>query len=166
MMPIKSVWFIIFVMIMMSSCDSNRVYDEYKSVPDAWEKDAEIAFNVTPPDTISAFNLFVNIRNTNAYKFSNLFLIVEMEYPHGKTIKDTLEYEMTEKNGELLGEGLMDIKENKLWYKGYDSPFIFEEQGEYRISIQQAMRNNGDVNGVDTLEGITDVGFRIETITN
>lgn len=162
MMPNKNAWLIIFL-IVLNSCDSNRVFDEYKSVPNQWQKDSVIAFKITPQDSISPYNLFVNIRNTNEYKFSNLFLIVEMEYPHGKTVKDTLEYQMAKPNGELLGEGFTDIKENKLWYKGYEKPFVFEENGEYNIKIQHAMRNNGEVNGVDKLEGITDVGFRVET---
>lgn len=89
-----------------------------------------------------------------------------MVHPHGKTMKDTLEYQMAKPNGELLGEGITDIKENKLWYKGHENPFVFEESGDYKINIQHAMRNNGDVNGVDKLEGITDVGFRIETTKN
>lgn len=93
-------------------------------------------------------------------------MIVEMVYPHGKTVKDTLEYQMAKPNGELLGKGFTDIKENKLWYKGYEKPFVFEEKGEYNINIQHAMRNNGDINGVDKLDGITDVGFRIETTGN
>ena len=152
--------------VLFSACDSNRVFDEYKSVPNEWTKDDVISFNLTPQDSIKPYNLFVNIRNTNAYKFSNLFLIVEMVYPHGKTIKDTLEYQMAKPNGELMGEGITDIKENKLWYKGYEKPFIFEEKGEYNIKIQHAMRNNGEVNGVDNLEGITDVGFRVETTNN
>ena len=165
-MPNKSAWLLPIFIFLLGSCDSNRVYDEYKSVPDEWQKDSVISFKVTPKDSIKPYNLFVNIRNTNAYKFSNLFLIVEMVYPHGKTITDTLEYQMTKPNGELLGEGLTDIKENKLWYKGYDKPFVFEELGDYKIKIQQAMRNNGDVDGVNKLEGITDVGFRIETTNN
>lgn len=165
-MPNKSAWLIIVVAIFFISCDSNQVFDEYKSVPDAWSKDSMISFKVNPPDSIHNYNLFVNIRNTNSYAFNNLFLIVEMQFPHGKTIKDTLEYEMAKPNGELLGQGFTDIKENKLWYKGYDKPFVFEEKGEYNITIQQAMRNNGDVNGVDKLEGIIDVGFRIETASN
>lgn len=165
-MPSKSLCFVLLGMIFLSSCDSNRVFDEYKSVPNQWHKDSIISFNVISPDSIKPYNLFVNIRNTNTYKFSNLFLIIEMVYPHGKTTKDTLEYQMAKPNGELLGEGLTDIKENKLWYKGYDKPFIFEELGDYKINIQQAMRNNGDVNGVDKLEGITDIGFRIETTKN
>jgi gliding motility-associated lipoprotein GldH len=165
-MPNKSAWFVIVLAFVLSSCDSNQVFDEYKSVSDEWQKDSVISFRIHPPDSTQNYNLFVNIRNTNAYKFNNLFLIVEMQYPHGKTLKDTLEYQMAKPNGELLGNGLTDIKENKLWYKGYDKPFVFEEIGDYNISIQHAMRNNGDINGVDKLEGITDVGFRIEGTNN
>lgn len=147
----------------MSSCDSNMVFDEYKTVPNQWHKDSIITFEVNPPDSTKTYNLFVNIRNTNAYKFSNLFLIVDMNFPNGKTIKDTLEYEMAKPNGELLGEGFTDIKENKLWYK---EAVIFNEKGIYTINIQHAMRNNGSVEGVDELEGITDIGFRVEPTKN
>lgn len=66
---------------------------------------------------------------------------------------------MAKPNGELLGEGFTDVKENKLWYK---EGVRFDEIGDYSITIQHAMRNNGEVNGVDNLKGITDVGFRIE----
>ncbi|WP_460220488.1 gliding motility lipoprotein GldH [Psychroserpens sp. MEBiC05023] len=155
-------WFICLLIVIVASCDSNRVFDEYKSVPDEWDKDNKIEFKVIPPDSTNAYNLFVNLRNTEAYKYSNLFLIVELSYPNGKTTKDTLEYKMANPDGTFLGEGFTDVKENKLWYKGFDSPFVFEESGEYTINIQHAMRQNGSVNGIDKLEGITDVGFRIE----
>lgn len=154
-------FFLIFSFILVS-CDSNRVFDEYKPVSNSWHKDAIISFKVNPPDSTKNYNLFVNLRNTNAYKYNNLFLIVEMVFPHGKTTKDTLEYRMADPSGKLLGTGLTDVKENKLWYKGSDSKFVFEEIGEYTVNIQHAMRENGKVNGVVELEGITDIGFRIE----
>jgi len=144
------------------SCDSNQVFDAYKSVPDEWNKDNKLEFKVTPPDSTNAYNLFVNLRNTEAYKYSNLFLIIELNYPNGKTLKDTLEYKMSNPDGTFLGTGFTDVKENKLWYKGYEDPFVFNESGEYTVNIQHAMRENGSVNGIDNLEGITDVGFRIE----
>lgn len=144
------------------SCDSNRIYDEYKSVPNQWHKDSIISFNVIPPDSTNNYNLFVNLRNTNEYKYSNLFLIVEMDYPNGKIVKDTLEYKMADPSGKFLGTGFTDVKENKLWYKGHEKTFIFSEMGEYKIQIQHAMRQNGQVNGIENLEGITDIGFRIE----
>ena len=147
----------------MVSCDSNRVYDVYKSVPNAWHKDSITSFKIYPPDSINPYNLFVNLRNTNTYKYNNLFLIVEMIFPHGKTITDTLEYRMADPSGKLLGTGLTDIKENKLWYK---EGVIFNESGEYTVNIQHAMRENGKVNGVVELEGVTDIGFRIEKPQN
>lgn len=153
-------WLILlFFIIGLSSCDPNRILDEYETVPDNWHKDAVISFNVKAPDSTNAYNLFVNLRNTNAYKYNNIFLIVEMTFPHGKTIKDTLEYKMTDPSGKFLGTGLTDIKENKLWYK---EQVVFKEKGEYLVKIQHAMRENGKVKGVENLEGITDIGFRIE----
>lgn len=149
---------LLFSLFFVFSCDSNRVFDTYKTVPDSWNKNEVIEFKVNSLDTITPCNLFVNLRNTKAYKYSNLFLIVEMNFPHGKTIKDTLEYRMASPDGTLLGTGLSS-KENKLWYK---EAVVFDEVGEYTVKIQHAMRKNGTVKGVASLEGVTDVGFRIE----
>ena len=147
---------------LLVGCDSKAVYDVYQSVPNQWNKNAVMSFNFQAPDTVNNYNLYVNLRNTNSYKYSNLFLIVELNYPNGKTVKDTLEYKMAKANGELLGTGFSDVKENKLWYRGFKEPFKFNEDGDYVVNIQHAMRKNGDVNGIENLEGITDIGFRVE----
>lgn len=156
-------WLLVFLVLGFTSCDSNRVFDEYQSVPNQWHKDSVIEFNIIAPDSIKPYDLFVNLRNTSEYKYSNLFLIVEMNFPNGKRVKDTLEYQMAKPNGEFLGTGFSDVKENKLWYK---EAVVFLEGGEYKVNIQHAMRENGKVKGVEKLEGITDVGFRIEKVKN
>jgi gliding motility-associated lipoprotein GldH len=153
----------IVLAFLFMSCDSNRVFDEYKSVPNQWQKENVVEFVFTPTDTLSSYNLFINLRNTNDYKFNNLFLIAEIDFPNGKSEVDTLEYKMTKPNGEFLGTGFTDVKENKLWYK---ENFTFNESGTYKIKVQHAMRENGTIEGVNTLEGITDIGFRIENIKN
>lgn len=151
-----------FVLIFLfMSCDSNRVFDEYKSVPNQWQKNDIVEFEFKPTDTLNGYNLFINLRNTNNYKFNNLFLIAEIDFPNGKSVVDTLEYKMAQPNGELLGTGFTDVKENKLWYK---ENFTFNESGTYKIRVQHAMRENGNIVGVDALEGITDIGFRVENI--
>ncbi len=155
----KFSWFFISLLLGVTSCDSKRVFDEYKEVPNKWQKDSIIEFNITPPNSNTPYDLFVNIRNTNDYKYSNLFLIVEMNFPNGKVVNDTLEYLMTKHNGAFLGTGFSDVKENKLWYK---EGVIFSEKGEYKVKIQHAMRENGNIRGIENLEGITDIGFRIE----
>ena len=119
--------FLLLASIIFTSCDPNRVFDVYQPVPNKWHKDSVASFNIKAPDSTNAYNLFVNLRNTNAYKYNNIFLIVEMTFPHGKTVKDTLEYKMADPSGKLLGIGLTDTKENKLWYK---EQVVFNEKGE------------------------------------
>ncbi len=156
-------WVFIFFLIVFSSCDSNRVFDEYKTISDSWHKDSVAVFNIVSPDTLKQYNLFLNVRNTSDYKYSNLFLMVEINFPNGKVIKDTLEYTMAKPNGEFLGTSFSDLKENKLWYK---KGFVFTESGEYKVNIQHAMRENGNIQGIELLDGVTDVGFRIEKENN
>lgn len=163
MLQNKSLWYVLLLLISVSSCDSNRVFDVYKSVPNQWHKDSIITFNITPPDSVNPYDLFVNIRNNNDYKYNNLYLIVGIDFPNGKIIKDTLQYAMAKPNGELLGSGFSDTKENKLWYK---EKMTFNENGEYLVRIQHAMRENGVVQGIEHLDGITDIGFRIEKPSN
>ncbi len=140
------------------SCDSNRVFDSYKTVPEQWGKSEKIAFQFQAPDTINKYNLFVNLRNTNDYEFSNLYIIVNLKAPSQKETVDTLGYEMAKPSGEWLGAGFA-TKENKLFFK---ENVRFKENGTYHVSIAHAMRKNGSVLGVDYLKGITAVGFRIE----
>ena len=155
----RNSFLIILVILCFWACDTNRVYDNYKSVSGQWNKDSIITFKVSPPDSVNAYNVFINLRNNKDYKYSNLFLIVSTKFPNGKVIKDTLEYRMAEPSGEFLGTGFTDLKENKLWYK---EKVVFDESGEYIFTIQHAMRENGIVDGIVNLEGITDVGLRIE----
>ncbi|MCX7548844.1 gliding motility lipoprotein GldH [Xanthomarina sp. F1114] len=154
---------LLLLALLLASCNSKSVYDTYKSVPNKWHKDSIISFTIHPPDTLNTYNLFVNLRNNNDYKYNNLFLIVEMKFPHGKTLKDTLEYKMAKPTGEFLGTGFAEVKENKLWYK---EQVIFNEDGDYTVNIQQAMRENGKEKGVVNLEGITDIGFQVEKTQN
>ncbi|MCF6280043.1 MAG: gliding motility lipoprotein GldH [Flavobacteriaceae bacterium] len=151
---------LVLLFLGLISCDSNRVYDDYKSVKkNVWLKGDVVKFEVRIEDTISKNNLFLNIRNNKEYEFSNLFLIAKIDFPDGFQVTDTLEYEMTDKSGNFLGSGYTDIKENKLFYK---ENVQFTQKGNYLIRVEQAMRKNGNIQGLDSLKGVTDIGFRIE----
>ncbi|MDC8001684.1 gliding motility lipoprotein GldH [Aequorivita todarodis] len=148
--------------LFLVSCESNTVFSENRAMDGHWGADEVVEFKLPQLDSLKKYNLFLNIRNTNEYKFNNIFLIVSMNFPHGKTVTDTLEYRMAYPDGSWMGQGIGDIKENKLWYK---ENVQFFEEGTYTLDIAHAMRNNGEVEGVTKLEGITDVGFSIEEAT-
>ena len=160
-MKILNKLLLILVVICIISCDEKRVFDEYKTVGSAWNKDSIVSFKLPKLDANKKYNLFVNVRDNNDFPYNNLFLIVSLEQPNKKVKVDTLEYQMAEPDGTLLGDGFTDVKENKLFYKQNES---FSQKGDYKIKIQQAVRQTGKIVGDKELKGITEVGFRIESI--
>lgn len=155
---IRKASILLLVFLSLVSCDKKRVFDEYKSVGKAWHKDSIVSFDLPKIDTTKYYNLFLNIRDNDNYPFNNLFVIVSMETPGGITEVDTLEYQMAAADGTLLGEGFTDVKESKLVFKQRQQ----FKAGQYKVHIRQAARQTGKVTGVQKLEGITEVGFRIE----
>lgn len=136
------------------------MFDEYLSISDQkWGKNNELKFAFSIEDTVQQHNLFINLRNNKEYGFSNLFVITEMDFPDGNKMVDTLEYDMADATGKFLGKGFSDIKENKLFYK---ENIVFPSKGTYTFKIRQSMRKNGEIHGIEELDGVTDVGFRIE----
>lgn len=160
-MTLKNSFLILFLTLILVSCDKKRVFDQYKTVGDAWQKDSIATFTFNNQDTTKRYDLFVNLRSNNDYAFNNIFLIVSLEAPGGLTKVDTLQYQMAEPDGKLMGEGFSDVKESKLFYK---EKHKFSVLGDYKIGIQQAVRQSGKVAGEKELKGITEVGFRIEKI--
>jgi len=152
---------LILIALLFISCDEKQYFSEYKELDGTWKKKDTLRFNFEQSDTINPYHLFLNVRNNNDYPFNNLYLIVSMKEP-GKNplIKvDTLEYQMANPDGTLMGEGFSDIKESKLWYLENHK---FKKQGKYKVEIVQAVREIGKVEGVSDLKGITEIGLRIE----
>ena len=151
---------ILLAVVLMASCNKDLVKAEYKATDNGvWEKDNQIEFTFSELDTLAQYNMFINVRNDDTFPYNNLFLIAELNGPDGSVEKDTLEYQMASPDGTWLGQGYGSLKENKLWYK---ENIVFSSSGVYTLRVAHAMRKNGNVNGVEQLEGITDVGFEIE----
>ena len=155
--------FLLFLFIgMCVSCDSNIVVSEMKSLPEYWGQNEKLEFVIPELDSLKTYHVFFHVRNTNEYPYNNIYIIANMQFPHGKTVTDTLEYRMAAPVGTWLGTGIGEVKESKLWYKENVS---FFEKGNYILTVSQAVRNNGEVSGVSQLKGITEVGYSIEEAT-
>ena len=139
--------------LLLISCDSNRVYDESRQIPDAsWEQENILHFETEITDLESLYNFYINIRNTTDYKYSNIYFFINTSFPSGEIAHDTLECILADHRGKWLGKGFGKIKESHILFK---SRFRFPQKGNYRFDVEHAMR-------IDTLEGIADVGIRIE----
>jgi gliding motility-associated lipoprotein GldH len=156
MMLLKSVKYIVaFCVVALSlvSCDSGRVYDTFKSVKDAvWNRAEQIKFDVQIDDTNSYNKVFINTRNNDNYRFSNLYIFITTNYPDGKISRDTIDCIVADDKGKWLGKGIGDTRTCRFLLK---KGVRFHQKGIYSFEFEQAMR-------VEKLEGIESVGMRIE----
>ena len=148
-----SLLFSVCSLLILFSCDPGRVYEKNIKIPDGiWDKDNKVSFEVFIDDTASSHNLYVNVRNTSLYPFSNLYLFIETTAPSVHTIRETFEITLSDERGKWLGSGLGDIWDLQQIYK---DNVRFAQRGNYTIEYQQAMR-------MDKLPFVLDVGLRIE----
>ena len=147
---------IVLIAFSFFSCGQDEIFDNYKTIPNQWDKDSLIFFEVDLKP--SSYNTFINVRTNQSYRFNNLFLIVTVQDSVKTIMKDTLQYKMANSNGKLLGKKFLNTFQNKLVHKE-NAKF---ESGKYLVTIQHAMRKINQINGLKLLEGIINIGYRIE----
>jgi len=150
---------LIIVMIVFSSCRNEALFNQYNSLPMAWHKDSTIKFNFQIKDTSARYNTYIKVRLNDKYMFNNIFVITALENAEGLLLIDTLEYPMASNEGELIGRKFINIVENKLLHK---ENFVLVKDVEYQLSIKHAMRLINIEEGLESLEGILDIGYSVE----
>ena len=147
------VFVILILLIVFTSCDSKRLFDENKEIPGTqWDKNNVISFSVSIADTVMPHNVYVNIRQNGQYQNANLYLFVNVISPAGEKLRDTINCILADSKGKWLGSGLGDLYSNQLMYK---KNIKFPRSGNYIFEFEQAMRT-------DILKNIEDIGIRIE----
>jgi gliding motility-associated lipoprotein GldH len=132
--------------------------DKYIEIPKgnwAIENSVNIEFDII--DTTSKNNFYITLRNTEEYKYSNLYLFVTTLFPNQKTSADTIGVSLADASGRWLGKGDGFIFDNEIVVNRilYNYQKKFPLQGHYKITLQQAMRDS-------VLTGVIDAGVRIE----
>jgi gliding motility-associated lipoprotein GldH len=147
-------YFIVLIsFFVLTSCDHNTVFDKNEKIPDyKWEMNNIIKLDAQISDTVSAHNIYINVRNESGYQFSNLFLFLTTQTPKGEIARDTVELTLSDERGNWLGDGSGDIRDNRILFR---KKFRFTEAGLWHFELEQAMR-------INPLPGIMDVGLRIE----
>ncbi len=143
------------IVFLLLSCDPDRVMDEYRSIEKGiWQADSVISFEFSMTGKKENHNLYFNIRHDQTYPFSNLWLFVSIEPPQGEGFTDTVQVILAEPSGKWMGRGLSGVYDQRQIYR---RNVFFPESGLYSIHIRHGMRS-------EKLEGITDVGIRIERV--
>ena len=144
------------LLITITSCDSNRVYEDTANFTQAhWLADSIKYFEFTIPDNTQDYNILLSVRNGRDYPHSNLYV----QYGILDSTQATLDEELRNfqlfhpKSGYPYGNGSGNIFEHNFdLLSAYEFPY----SGKFFIRVQQYMR-------YDSLQEIYSVGVRIET---
>lgn len=155
---LRFIGFVILVTVFASCADDNLVFEQNVEIPNAeWAVTDRAILDVEITDTVNQHHFFLNVRNTEAYPYRNLYVFVKTSFPNGKTSRDTVGVVLADATGQWVGNGSGYLSSsthhsNAILYQ-YNKRFPLS--GAYRFEIEQAMRT-------DTLVGIRDIGLRIE----
>jgi gliding motility-associated lipoprotein GldH len=152
--PILSLW----AFVLLCGCGSEHLAD-YQTIPNGeWSEDQPIEFSLPKLDSTAQYDVLLSLRNSIDYPFNNLFLLVTLSHPDGYQQVDTLEYRMARPDGSWLGVGAGNLKDNLLEYR---RAMTFDQAGHYRLSLAHALRRNGEVQGVSSLNGVMELGYQL-----
>jgi gliding motility-associated lipoprotein GldH len=142
---------------MLAGCAENVVYQAAVPIDaDGWDRTftPEFAFDVT--DTLNRHHLFIDVRHTGEYPFSDLYLFVDLTGPDGRHARDTVQCLLADPTGRWYGKGtgfiFADRYEAHVLYKMNNR---FPAAGRYTVKLEQAMRT-------ELIGGVLDVGISLE----
>ncbi len=148
-----SLSFLLVCSLILASCGSGSIVQDKFTVADGeWKMNQIFTSKVKVTDTISTYNFYLNVRNGGDYPYSNLHVFVTTTFPNGGKHIDTVNCPLADKSGRWYGKGLGDILDNRIQYKWRKS---FPMSGEYKISMQHAMRDT-------VVPAILNLGLSIE----
>lgn len=143
--------------IALVGCSEPAVFHADVPVPNgSWDRTFEPDFEFEIADTVNEHDVFIDVRHTGDYPFSDLFLFVDLEGPGGRSVRDTVECLLADPAGRWYGKGLGFIFSDR--YQAhvlYKLNNRFPASGRYSITLEQAMRT-------EVLEGVLDVGVSVE----
>lgn len=143
--------------LMLAGCVGHVVFQEDAEVPDGtWTRSwkPRFAFDIT--DTTSQHDIYLDIRHTGDYRFSNLYIFTTLEGPEGHSFTDTVECTLADPTGRWYGKGTGFIFSDRFQaHVLYRMNNRFPRSGRYVFTLEQAMRT-------EDLDGVIDVGVSVE----
>ena len=144
---------------LLLSCIKGAVYEKHFAFKGhRWTQKDSVQFSFNITDTASNYLLFLMMRHTEAYPFSNLWLKTNTRLPDGKSTGYlNTEIPLAEESGKWLGRGMNEIWEHKMPLTKNGGAMHFSQSGQYTISLKQIMRMN-------PLPEIMSIGIRLEKV--
>lgn len=133
--------------------DKNVIYDEFKEVStDKWGWHDVRSFTFTITENDYTYNLDCGLRITGNYKYSNIWLVYQLDGPSG-TMKEQFQIPLSDNTGKWLGKG----SNNLISYQRAIISGLQLKPGKYTLKLNQNMRD-------EELQAVSDIGLRVSKV--
>ncbi|MDF2479020.1 MAG: hypothetical protein K0S24_4503 [Sphingobacterium sp.] len=151
-MKLKAFLFGILSIGLWASCDQTAILNENKPIENKiWLYTSRPSFQFHISDNTKKYDVFMDVRHTPEYAFSNLFVLIYQQTPNKKTLTFRKEIKLAKSDGKWSGKSSGSLyNQQAIIHKDY----VFPDTGLYTISIEQNMREN-------PLQEITDIGLTV-----
>jgi gliding motility-associated lipoprotein GldH len=144
---------ILMIFTTLQSCTDNAITDDFVTIPNQHWTYAQPSKSVAEiTNTAKKYNIYINLRHTDAYKYANIWFKVTIINPDKTKKTERIEFDLATPEGAWLGTTSGNLFTYQLPYK---ENFHFTQKGKYVFFVEQNMRDN-------PLDGINDVGLRVE----
>ncbi len=153
---LNKLWFFIIAaaFICITSCTQIDVYEKHTVIPKhAWQSNFSATGDFLITDTISAYNIYLVLRHTDAYQYNNIWLNIGLQAPGDSMYIQKVNLILGNDANGWEGTGMNDIWEIRKLLNG--KPRRFKHAGKYSFTISQIMRDNPLLN-------VMSAGLRIE----
>lgn len=139
--------------LLLASCSQLATFEKDTAIPgNQWKSSFEVKGCFAVTDTAAAYNTYIVLRHTDAYKYNNIWLNVGIQPPGDSMHYQKFDLTLGADATGWLGSGMNDIWEvRELYFRGVR----FKNSGTYNFTITQVMRE-------DPLPGIMSAGLRLE----
>ncbi len=149
---------LMFVLMSISSCDFDKIYDDYVDLENqVWHVDSLPHFQFEVEDASKSYQIEYKVRYALGYPYQNLYVTYYLEDDDDNLISSDLQEIILfdSKTGEPKGSGLGDIFDHQV--EGLPS-VKFPKAGQYHFRLKQFMRQ-------EELPFIISIGIAVTPVT-
>jgi len=144
------------ISLVLGACKHNELnfFEKNNPIPNyKWDYNFTAKGSFDIKDTLCAYNIYIVLRHTDAYKYNNIWLNIGLQGPADSMYFQKVELTLGSDAGGWEGTGLNDIWEVRKLLVNRPRKFI--KAGTYHYSIAQIMRDN-------PLEKVMSAGLRVQ----
>ena len=147
----------------MSACTGDAFYRRVETLSDdQWVRGKACTFEVEAVDTVTRYDVYVDLRTSDGYPWREIYLIGQVCDTAQSVLQcDTLRCELFDAKGEATGHGLSNVKENGEWVRkpcfvreevmpfGHGEKSVYIAGSFIKLKREEAMAINWHMGGFD-----------------